>query len=58
MNLLVYEIFVVRMSSKCPQMSNVKVLVQKGFKLGGFCAWPSIAVYRDYKAWWLVLGKK
>jgi len=28
-----------------PQMSTMKVLVQKSFKFGGFCTWPSLAVW-------------
>jgi len=39
------------MASKFPQMSTIKVLVHKSFEFGGFCTWPSLAVWPDFARW-------
>jgi len=36
---------------KCPQMSTVKVLVQKSFELDEVCTWQSWSVHRDIARW-------
>jgi len=42
---------VVGMAYKCLQMSAIKVLVNKSFKFGGFCTWPSLAVWHGLARW-------
>ena len=39
------------MTSKCPQMNTMKVLVHKIFEFGGFCTWPSLAVWHGLARW-------
>jgi len=36
---------------KCPQMSNMKVLVHKSFEFGGFCTGPSWSVHSGLARW-------
>jgi len=42
---------VVGMAKKYPQMSAIKVLVKKSSEFGGFCTWPSLAVWHDLARW-------
>jgi len=41
----------VGLPSKCPQMNSMKVLVHESFEFGGFCTWPSLAVYHGIARW-------
>jgi len=36
---------------KCPQMNNMKFLVQESFEFGGFCTWPRLAVHHGITRW-------
>jgi len=44
---------------KCPHMNTMKVLVHESFEFGGFCTWPSLAVYHrpSYLACWVSFVK-
>ena len=41
----------VGMASKCPQMNTIKFLVHESFEFGGFCTWPSLAVWHGLARW-------
>jgi len=39
------------MGNKYPQMSTIKVLVQKMFEFGGICTRPSLSTWGDLARW-------